>query len=73
MGHAPTPPKRGDMLGTKAEQDEYLAWASEFRQAYNTCGSCGSTKLTLRSFDDVWRDGDLYCENGHYVRGFDAG
>lgn len=68
---APLPEKRGDILGTEEEQAEYWKWHAEFRKAYNTCGTCGSTKLVLSNYDMMWGDGDLHCENGHYVRMFD--
>lgn len=34
---------------------------------------CGSEKLRVVDHSDIWHDGDIYCENGHYVRMFDAG
>jgi hypothetical protein len=37
------------------------------------CIECGSTRLNIRNYSMMWHDGDLYCENGHYVRGYDAG
>lgn len=48
---------------------EYKKW----REAYNTCGECGSKKLELRNHSAMWGDGDLICENGHYVRMYDSG
>jgi hypothetical protein len=49
--------------------EEHDRW----RKAYNTCATCGSTKLHLKNWDEVWRDGDLYCNNGHFVRYYDTG
>lgn len=44
-----------------------------WKKAYNTCADCGSTKLEVRNHSAMWGDGDIYCENGHYVRMFDSG
>lgn len=44
-----------------------------WRKAFNTCADCGSTKLELRNHDPIWGEGDLYCENNHFVRHFDSG
>jgi len=52
---------------------EYWEEHDRWREAYNTCSECGSTKLTLKEFDEIWRDGKLYCDKGHFVRHYDAG
>ena len=47
----------------------HKAW----RKAFNTCDTCGSSKIEVRNYSAMWHDGDIYCENDHYVRMYDAG
>lgn len=54
---------------SQAAQIESKKWNRD----YNTCADCGSTKLTLKNYEMMWGDGDLYCENGHLVRRYDSG
>lgn len=73
MGHCATwklPPYPG---GGRDEYPEWWAEADRWQRARNTCSECGSTKLETRNYNIIWKDGDVYCENGHYVRGYDAG
>jgi uncharacterized Zn finger protein len=40
------------------------------------CPDCGSgpEEHEVRNFDEIWRDGDVYCNRcGTYVRMYDAG
>lgn len=50
-------------------QDEHKRW----REAYNTCAECGSTNVAVYNRSAMWGDGDVLCENGHYVRMWDSG
>lgn len=34
---------------------------------------CGSENLAVVNHSELWHDGDIYCDKGHYVRRFDAG
>lgn len=53
---------------TTEEEDAYWKIHDEWRKLYNTCSICGSTKVSVRNFDEIWREGDVYCENNHHVR-----
>lgn len=45
-----------------------------FRKHYDTCPECGSTNTEVENFDELWRDGDVICQDCRtYVRMFDAG
>lgn len=44
------------------------------RCVLSACPVCGGTDTEVRNFDELWRDGDIVCnECATYVRGFDAG
>ena len=53
--------------------DSWFSLWQKWKKLRNTCAECNSEKLELRNHDPIWLDGDLYCENGHFVRTFDAG
>ncbi len=49
---------------------------------YRACPECGSTEhLSLENYDEMWRDGDIFCMNRQaheskdkvFVRFYDAG
>lgn len=46
---------------------------AQWRRDYNTCATCDSTALHVENYSSMWHDGDMVCENGHYVRAYDAG
>ena len=37
------------------------------------CLICESEELHVEDYDPLWRDGNLVCENGHFIRVWDAG
>lgn len=40
----------------------------------NTCPECGSEKTEVTSYDPIWQDGHLTCQEcGTFVRHYDAG
>jgi hypothetical protein len=44
------------------------------RYGMNACPACASQRTSVQSFNEVWRDGDIFCDDcGAYVRMFDAG
>lgn len=51
----------------------YFRRCASDRAGWSRCIECGSESLELRNYSQMWHDGDLHCENGHYVRMFDAG
>jgi len=53
--------------------EEWHAEHKRWLRAYNTCAVCGSTKLTLKEHSFLWHDGELWCENNHIVRHWEAG
>lgn len=41
---------------------------------YEKCPQCGGTDFEVRNYDEMWRDGDVYCIPCNVrVRGYDAG
>lgn len=55
------------------EVAQFMKASAEWRALYNTCATCGSTNTEVRNHDLMWGDGDVYCENDHYVRMWDSG
>jgi hypothetical protein len=37
------------------------------------CPVCFSTQFIVVNYDPVWKDGEVRCNNGHFVRNYDAG
>ena len=39
------------------------------------CKNCGAgpEKWEIRNYDMLWRDGEIYCQCGQYIRMYDAG
>lgn len=66
----PIPPEHYDTV--KANISTFRRWAQDVA-GRSRCCECGSTTLTLRNYSMMWHDGDIYCENNHYVRMYDAG
>lgn len=69
-------PSWSDVYKLPKDHPDYIKYWEEhkrWRKDYNTCAECGSEKLTLSNHSAMWGDGDLHCENGHYVRMFDSG
>ena len=50
----------------------FRAWAGD-PAGRSRCLECGSERLHVRNHSMMWHDGDVHCENGHYVRMYDAG
>lgn len=75
MPHAATwpAPKFPYPNATEEQMEEWRVEHARWREAYNTCATCGSTKTEVRDHSAIWGDGDVYCENGHYVRMWDSG
>lgn len=75
MAHKATwaPPKMYAENATEAEKAAYREEEKRWRAAYNTCADCGSTNVYVENYDMRWQDGDVMCDNGHRVRGYDAG
>lgn len=67
------PPKFPYPNATQGEKDEWWEEHRKWKKAYNTCATCGSDKIEVRNHSAMWGDGDVYCENNHYVRMWDSG
>jgi hypothetical protein len=49
--------------------------AEAFSDAPKLCPKCGKDyrHWHVENYDPIWRDGDVVCECGQRVRGYDAG
>lgn len=73
MARGISPPKFPYPDATESQLADWREEERKWRRLYNTCATCGSHNVHVENYSMMWHDGDVFCENGHYVRMWDAG